>query len=118
VPLPIFAVLEVPRALTDAFLATGDPDLGEFAESFQRQGETCFGSRHLGGVTQKWSSSLRHRITDCDTVLARLLVFDAFIENGDRSASTAELRSIRDEAIDAAVAAVPDTLEKLRMRLS
>lgn len=88
VPLPTFAVLTAPDALTGAFLATGDADHVEFAESFQRRGGCCFGSRYLPGMTVKWEARLRRKVEDADRLLARLLVFDAFIENGDRSAAS------------------------------
>ncbi len=88
VPQPPFAVLDVPEVLAEAFAASEDPDLTEFAESFQRLGLCCFGSRYLPGVVQKWTPRLRSRVDDCDPVLVRLLVLDAFIENGDRSAAT------------------------------
>lgn len=88
VPLPAFGVLTVPDLLTKAFLGTGDADHVEFAESFQRRGGSCFGSRYLTGMTVKWEARLRRKVEDADRLLARLLVFDAFIENGDRSAAS------------------------------
>lgn len=45
VPVAPFAVLAAPELLIRSFLATGDPDLVEFGESFKRTGSTCFGSR-------------------------------------------------------------------------
>lgn len=86
--LPVYRVLGVPAALIGALLASGDTDLVEFAQSFQRLGGTCFGSRYLGGVTVKWEARLRRRVEEADRVLAHLLVFDAFIENGDRTSAT------------------------------
>lgn len=47
VPLPAFRVLSAPPALVQAFTATRDPDHVEFAESFERRGGCCFGSRYL-----------------------------------------------------------------------
>ena len=88
VPQPHYAVLRVDRVLVDAMAETGDPDLVEFSDSFYRLNFACFGSRYLTGVVTKWSPRLRSRITDCDPLLARLLVFDAFIENGDRSSAS------------------------------
>jgi hypothetical protein len=59
----------------------------EFARSFCRLGGACFGSRYVSGVVVKWSARLRPGLVGCEPVLARLLVFDAFIENGDRSSA-------------------------------
>lgn len=88
VPQPQFLVLNAPKALVDLLASTGDADLAEFAASFARQGGLVFGSRWLGGVTQKWTAAMRGIVADADVSLARLLVFDAFIENGDRSSAT------------------------------
>jgi hypothetical protein len=88
VRLPAYGVVAAPDLLTAALLATGDADLAEFAESFGRRGGTCFGSRYLAGVTVKWEPRLRGKVEESDRVLARLLVFDAFIENADRSSAT------------------------------
>src|SRR5690606_7408264 len=82
VPIPEHRVLWVPDPLADVLVSTADPDLSEFGESSARQGRRCFGSRYLSGVTVKWDAALRRRVHDADTILARLLVFDAFIENG------------------------------------
>lgn len=87
-PLPAYRVLQAPEVLIQAYIATGDPDHVEFAESFRRRGGTCFGSRYLSGVTVKWERRLRGKVEEADRVLARLLVFDAFIENGDRSSES------------------------------
>ncbi len=69
-------------------LATRDRDHVEFAEAFHRRGGTCFGSNYLPGAVVKWDVRLRRQVPDADRVLARLLVFDAFIENGDRTSAT------------------------------
>lgn len=88
IPLPPYRVLAVSEVLSGALVATADADMVEFAQSFLRRANTCFGSRYLGGVTVKWEPRLRRAVMDADRLLARLLVFDAFIENGDRSAAT------------------------------
>lgn len=87
VPQAPFAVLGVPPVLSSALAETGDPDLVEFAASFERLGLRCFGSRYLPGAVRKWTPALRSEVTDCDALLVRLLVLDAFIENGDRSSA-------------------------------
>lgn len=87
VPLPPYRVPTASDVLVELLRSTGDADLREFGDSFARQGGRCFGSRYLPGVTVKWDASLRRRVDDADALLARLLVFDAFIENGDRSAA-------------------------------
>jgi hypothetical protein len=87
VPSPPYRVLRASGLLVDVLMSTGDPDLREFGESFARTGGLCFGSRYLPGVTVKWDVALRHRVNGADGILARLLVFDAFIENGDRSSA-------------------------------
>lgn len=88
VPLPAFRVLVAPDALTEAMLATGDRDLVSFGESFRRRGGTCFGSRWLPGVVVKWQTALRRRVERADDLLSRIIAFDAFIENGDRTSAT------------------------------
>jgi hypothetical protein len=88
VPQPRFEVLRVPDFLVEFMVSTEDPDLAEFAASFTRLGHTCFGSRYLGGVLQKWTATLRAVVPHSDRLLAHLLVFDAFIENGDRTSVT------------------------------
>jgi len=87
VSIPPFAVLAAPAALTNAFADTGDPDLIEFAESFDRRGGLCFGSRYLPGVIEKWAARMRYAVPGADEFLARVLVFDAYIENGDRTSA-------------------------------
>lgn len=87
VAIPPYAVLTVPDELLELCEAVGDPDHAEFAESFRRRGGLCFGSRYLNGAVEKWQEAMRHRIPDAEAFLGRLLVFDAFIENGDRSAA-------------------------------
>lgn len=88
VTIPPFEVLAVPEPMPEAFDASGDVDLKEFATSFLRLGGLCFGSRWVPGPLQRWTPTLRHVVDGADTFLARLLVFDAFIENGDRQSST------------------------------
>ena len=88
VPQPPFEVLEVPPVLAEVFTETGDTDLSEFGASFQRLGLRCFGSRYLPGAICKWTPALRPQVASCDALLVRLLVIDAFIENGDRSSAT------------------------------
>lgn len=88
VPMPAFAVLDVPPALAEFFAATGDPDLVEFVASFEELGMQVFGSRWLDGVVQKWTPAYRAHVDQADALLARLLVFDAFIENPDRSSAS------------------------------
>lgn len=87
VAIPPFAILAAPAELTAAFNATGDPDLVEFAQSFERRGGLCFGSRYLPGVIEKWAARMRFVVPEADEFLARLLVFDAYIENGDRTSA-------------------------------
>jgi hypothetical protein len=86
-PTPPFAILDAPAALCDGMRASGDPDLGGFVESFERRGGCCFGSRYLPGVVVKWRPELRSAVPGADAVLARILAFDGFIENMDRSAA-------------------------------
>lgn len=88
VPLPTYAVIKVPDLLIDVLLATGDADHVEFGESFRRRGGMVFGSRYLGGVPVKWDARLRRTVEDADRLLVRLLVFDAFIENSDRTSAS------------------------------
>jgi hypothetical protein len=88
VPLPPFAVLDAPALLTAALSGSGDSDCTEFAESFTRLGGSCFGSRHLGAATTRWTAASHHIFEGADAILGRLLVFDAFIENADRSSAT------------------------------
>ncbi len=88
VRLPHFETLEVPDPLVKAFMASGDRDHVEFAESFVRRGHRCFGSRYLGGVTVKWTERLRTLVAGAAPFLANVLVFDGFIENGDRVSAT------------------------------
>ena len=72
VPMPAFAVLDVPPALTAVFAATGDPDLAEFAASFDELGGQVFGSRWLDGVVQKWTPALRPHVDQADVLLTRV----------------------------------------------
>lgn len=88
VPLPAFEVLAVPEGFAEALVASEDPDLTQFGASFQRLEGLVFGSRFLKGATTRWTSAMRTKIEDADVTLLRLLVFDAFIENGDRTSST------------------------------
>jgi hypothetical protein len=88
VPQPPFGVMRAPEKLVELLESTEDPELSEFAASFKRLGHTCFGSRYLEGVTQKWRATLRAVVPHSERLLAHLLVFDAFIENGDRTSGT------------------------------
>ncbi|MEQ1564036.1 MAG: HipA family kinase [Myxococcota bacterium] len=85
VPVPSFERLGCPDPLLDALRATGDGELGSFAASFERLGGICFGSRYLPPPVQKWRTSLRSLVADCDDVLLRVFLFDAFVENLDRT---------------------------------
>jgi hypothetical protein len=88
VPLPAYGVLDAPTVLVDALLSSGDSDYVEFAESFARTGHCCFGSRYLDGVVVKWQHGRAVNAPDAQETLVRLLVFDSFIENGDRTSAT------------------------------
>lgn len=87
VRLPRYEVLDTPEILVDAFLASGDRDLGEFATSFTRRGRCCFGSRHLDGMTVKWNERHQVLVPEARRFLAEVFVFDGYIENGDRTST-------------------------------
>lgn len=86
VPIPAFAVIDCPEELLEAMTASGDAELTGFAESFRRCGGCCFGSRYLPEPVMTWRKTLRAQVAGVDEVLARVLVFDGFIENMDRAA--------------------------------
>jgi hypothetical protein len=88
VSLPAFRVLTASDVLIDLLQGTGDPDLAEFCESFKRGAGTAFGSRYLSGAPVKWHDRMRRTVDGADATLCRLLVFDAYIENGDRTSAT------------------------------
>lgn len=88
VPLPAFVVAEAPPGLTGALKASGDPDLLEFAAAFERREGTCFGSRCLAGPTTRWTMATSAVDPQAAATLARVLVFDTFIENIDRTSAS------------------------------
>jgi hypothetical protein len=85
IPLPHWGLLQAPDVLTEALQTSGVPFLVEFGMSFARREGRCFGSRWLDGALERWNPRMRGRWPEADVVLARLWVFDAFIENLDRS---------------------------------
>ncbi|MEZ4320536.1 MAG: HipA family kinase [Myxococcota bacterium] len=88
VRLPAFEILDAPEPLVEAFIASGDRDHREFAESFRRRGHSCFGSRFLDGIVVKWAERQRAIVGGAAEFLVNLLVFDGFVENGDRTSAT------------------------------
>lgn len=86
VPVPEFAVIDCPAELLVAMTASGDDEFIGFSESFRRCGACCFGSRYLPEPVATWRRTLRGQVAGVDQTLARVLVFDGFIENLDRSA--------------------------------
>lgn len=84
VQTPAYAVATVPAELTDALAELGG-EQASFAQSFRRRDLAVFASRWLEPA-MKWRQRDARAVADWEDALLRIFVFDAYIENGDRSA--------------------------------
>ena len=84
VPIPPYTVLEAEPSLLSFFEDLGGDDARELLVSLRASGGACFGTRLLPGKLTRWTPALHRALKLDDVVLAKILVFDALIENGDR----------------------------------
>lgn len=84
VPMPAYAVLEAEPGLLHLLEALGDDDALELLGALKASGGACFGSRLLPNPLTRWTPGLHRALKLDDGVLAKILAFDALIENGDR----------------------------------
>ncbi|MBK7755208.1 MAG: hypothetical protein IPI35_02085 [Deltaproteobacteria bacterium] len=84
VPMPAYAVLEAEPGLLNLLEALGDDDALELLGALKTSGGACFGSRLLPNPLTRWTPGLHRALKLDDGVLAKILAFDALIENGDR----------------------------------
>ncbi|MCK6516806.1 hypothetical protein L6R46_17330 [Myxococcota bacterium] len=84
VPMPAYAVLEAEPNLLQLLESLGDDDARELLGALETSGGACFGSRLLPSPLTRWTPALHRALKLDDGVLAKVLAFDALIENGDR----------------------------------